>query len=199
MNSDYDFSVINVLRRKLNLTLQKLAEEAGLTYPTVETIEANKTVPSLRTLDALAGALQISTSNLIALAERRLVQKRKAKNIQDVVPAVKTEGVASSMVVSFDKAKILRVKLKKDETFHLTELHEDTNEFCYVLKGAINIHIDKQTFGLDENETLLFDGVFDHYYVAKEDSEFMAVHIPKDNRIIETLLSSDNFSDMFSA
>ncbi len=79
MNSAYDFRIIRVLRRRLNLTLQALAGRSGLTYPTVESVETNKTLPSLKTLDALAGALQISTSALIGLAERRFVQRRKAK------------------------------------------------------------------------------------------------------------------------
>lgn len=76
MNGDYDFRIMRVLRRPLNLTLHGLAERSGLTYPTVESIETNENLPSLKTLDALAGALQLATSDLIGLAERRLVQRR---------------------------------------------------------------------------------------------------------------------------
>ena len=47
MNSNYDFRMIRVLRRRLNLTLQALAARAGVTYPTVESVETNKTMPSL--------------------------------------------------------------------------------------------------------------------------------------------------------
>jgi transcriptional regulator with XRE-family HTH domain len=69
VNSDYDFRVMRVLRRRLGLTLQGLASRSGLAYPTVESVETNKSLPSLKTLDALAGALQVSASDLIGLAE----------------------------------------------------------------------------------------------------------------------------------
>jgi len=78
MNSTYNFKVMRALRRRLGLTLEQLARISGLTYTTVESVETNKTMPSLKTLDAIAGALQISTSSLIGMAERKLVQRRKA-------------------------------------------------------------------------------------------------------------------------
>jgi len=55
MNSAYDFPVMRVLRRQLGLTLQEVARRSGLTYPTVESVETNKTLPSRKTLDALPG------------------------------------------------------------------------------------------------------------------------------------------------
>jgi len=44
VNSDYDFRIMRVLRRRLNLTLHGLAERSGLTYPTVESIETGEYV-----------------------------------------------------------------------------------------------------------------------------------------------------------
>lgn len=189
MNSTYDFSIMNVLRKRLNLTLQKLADEAGLTYPTVETIEANKKMPSLRTLDALAGALQISTSQLISLAERRRVQKRRAKEINSLFDNNGDNPIDFCKMAAYDKAKILRAQLPKGKTVQKMELHEDSNEFCYVLKGRLSIQVEKNRYELDVDDTLLFDGVLEHFYEAIEDSEFLTIHIPKDQRIIEALLS----------
>ncbi|TFG49748.1 MAG: XRE family transcriptional regulator [Candidatus Brocadiia bacterium] len=96
MNSTYDFGIIRVLRQKLNLTLKNLAQQAGLTYTTVETIETNKTIPSLKTLDAVAGALQISTTELLTLAERKLVQKRTAKVVTQSNPAKNSMGLITA-------------------------------------------------------------------------------------------------------
>ena len=73
MSGKYDFGVIRTLRQRMNLTLEKLAKVSGLTYPTVESIEKNKTSPSLKTLDALASALKISASDLVGLAENYTV------------------------------------------------------------------------------------------------------------------------------
>ena len=73
MSGKYDFGVIRTLRQRMNLTLEKLAKVSGLTYPTVESIEKNKTSPSLKTLDALSSALKISASDLVGLAENYTV------------------------------------------------------------------------------------------------------------------------------
>ena len=187
MNSDYDFRIMRVLRRRLNLTLHALAERSGLTYPTVESIETNKTLPSLKTLDALAGALQISASDLIGLAERRLVQRRKAEIEQRSY--LKTDkGMENCRVARYDKGKLIRVTADKGDHVHVMGLHEDVHEFCYVLAGCVELRVEDETFRLEPDDTILFDGLLDHSYTQIEAGEYVTVHIPKDIRILERLL-----------
>ena len=188
MNSKYDFSVIRVLRRKRNMTLNKLAQQSGLTYPTVETVETNKTMPSLKTLDAIAGALQMSTSSLVALSERRLVQRRRAQVGNSMALRNPMQGLETCMVAVYDKAKIIRVRSGKGEKVHVMDLHEDCNEFCYILSGKVELRIADRLYRLGEDETIFFDGVLDHSYTAVENSEYVTVHVPKDSKILESLL-----------
>ncbi|MBN1507911.1 MAG: helix-turn-helix transcriptional regulator [Sedimentisphaerales bacterium] len=56
MNGDHDFRITRVPRRRPSLTLHALANRSGLTYPTVESAETDKDLPSLITLDAIAVA-----------------------------------------------------------------------------------------------------------------------------------------------
>ena len=187
MNSDYDFRIMRVLRRRLNLTLHGLAERSGLTYPTVESIETNKTLPSLKTLDALAGALQISASDLIGLAERRLVQRRKAE-IEQRSHLKSDKGLENCTVARYDKGKLIRVTAQAGDHVHVMGLHEDVHEFCYVLTGRVELRIEDETFRLEQDDTILFDGLLDHSYTQIEAGEYLTVHIPKDIRILERLL-----------
>ena len=187
MNSDYDFRIMRVLRRRLNLTLHGLAERSGLTYPTVESIETNKNLPSLKTLDALAGALQISTSDLIGLAERRLVQRRKAE-IEQRTGLKGDKGLENCTVARYDKGKLIRVAAEKGDYVHVMGLHEDVHEFCYVLSGCVELKIEDETYRLERDDTILFDGLLDHAYTQVEAGEYVTVHIPKDIRILERLL-----------
>ncbi len=187
MNSDYDFRIMRVLRRRLNLTLHALAERSGLTYPTVESIETNKNLPSLKTLDALAGALQISTSDLIGLAERRLVQRRKAE-IEQRAGLKGDKGLENCRVARYDKGKLIRVTAEKGDYVHVMGLHEDVHEFCYVLSGCVELKIEDETYRLEQDDTILFDGLLDHSYTQIEAGEYVTVHIPKDIRILERLL-----------
>ncbi len=79
MATVHDFSVIRELRHERGLTLKELAEASGLSYPTVALIETNKAFPSLRTIDAIAGVLQIPTGKLVSLASRKKAQTRRAE------------------------------------------------------------------------------------------------------------------------
>ena len=190
MNSRYDFRVLRPLRQRFKLTMEQLAEISGLTYPTIASTETNKAMPSLKTLDALAGVFQMSTSKLLSLTERVSVQKRTAK-IASVQTSDKSQsGLENCRVAAFDKAKILRVSAKAGEEVHVMELHEDCHEICYVLSGCVQLRIEDQRHTLAENETILFDGVLDHAYNQIETGEYITVHIPKDIAIIETLLGS---------
>ncbi len=188
VNSAYDFRVIRVLRRRLNLTLQALAGLSGLTYPTVESLETNKTLPSLKTLDALAGALQVSTSALIGLAERRFVQRRKAKEEPRTQIVKGDKGLEKCRVARYDKGKLIRVIAEAGDHIHVMGLHENVHEFCYVLTGCVELRIEDKTYQLGEDDTILFDGLLDHSYTQIESGEYVTVHIPKDIRDIERLL-----------
>ncbi|MBN1359490.1 MAG: helix-turn-helix domain-containing protein [Sedimentisphaerales bacterium] len=188
MNSVYDFRIIRVLRRRLGLTLQTLASRAGLTYPTVESVETNKTLPSLKTLDALAGALQVSTSGLIGLAERKLVQKRRAKVEGHATGRTKADkGLENCRVARYDKGKLIRVTAETGDFVHVMGLHEDVHEFCYVLSGCVELCIEDKTYRLGPDDTILFDGLLDHSYTQIETGEYLTVHLPKDIRDIERL------------
>ena len=187
MNSVYDFRIIRVLRRRLNLTLQVLAARSGLTYPTVESVETNKTFPSLKTLDALAGALQITTSSLIGLAERRLVQRRKAKVEKHSGLTRADKGLENCRVARYDKGKLIRVTAEEGDFVHVMGLHEDVHEFCYVLSGCVELRVEDKTYRLGPDDTILFDGLLNHSYTQLEAGEYVTVHLPKDIRDIERL------------
>jgi transcriptional regulator with XRE-family HTH domain len=188
VNSNYDFRILRVLRRRHNLTLQALAGRAGLTYPTVEAVETNKTLPSLKTLDAIAGALQISTSDLLSLAERRLVQRRTAKVEEHSHLTKRDSGLENCRVARYDKGKLIRVTAQTGDFVHVMGLHEDVHEFCYVLAGCVELRIEDKTYRLGPDETILFDGLLDHSFTQIESGEYVTVHVPKDIRILEKLL-----------
>ena len=190
MFSTYSFSVIRPLRKRQGLTLEHLAKNAGLTYPTVASVENNKALPSMKTLDAIAGALHLSASSLLALAERRMVQIRKAQ-VPDSSGHVSSEvGMDKCRVASFDKSKVIRVKAEAGEEVHVMGLHEGCHEMCYVLCGSVALRVLDNVHELRADDAILFDGVLDHGYTMLEAGEFVTIHIPKDVHILESLLDT---------
>ncbi len=192
MYSAYDFRVMRILRRRLNLTLKEVARRSGLTYPTVESVETNKTMPSLKTLDAIAGALHLSVSDLVGLAERRFVQRRAAQTQQEEQPKKLDIGIEKCRVARFDKGKVIRVTALAGECVHAMGIHENVHEFCYVLSGCVDLMIEEKCHRLGPDDTILFDGLLDHSYTQIEDGEYVTIHIPKDVRVIERLLDMES-------
>jgi len=194
MYSAYDFRVMRVLRRRLGLTLKEVARRSGLTYPTVESVETNKTLPSLKTLDGIAGALEISVSDLVRLAERRLVQRRPAQTQQQEQMKKADIGIERCRIAHFDKGKVIRVAAQAGQCVHAMGIHENVHEFCYVLSGCVDLMIEEQCHRLGPDETILFDGLLDHSFTQIEDGEYITVHIPKDMRALEHLLDMEGES-----
>jgi len=194
MFSKYDFRVIRTLRRRQGLTMEQLAQKSGLTYPTVATIETNKSLPSMKTLDALAGVLHFSASNLLALSERRVVQIRQAHRPKKSKGAKDHFDYNRLKIAHFDQSKLFRVQGQAGEEIKVAQLNEDIHELCYVLTGAVELRIEGDLYPLHRDDALLFDGILDHSYRMLESGEFITVHIAKNVGLIETLLARINGS-----
>ncbi|MBN1805061.1 MAG: helix-turn-helix transcriptional regulator [Sedimentisphaerales bacterium] len=192
MRKNYDFGVLRSLRRRNKLTLEELAKISGLTYPTVASIENNKTSPSLSTLDALASALDTSVGSLVGLAENQAVLTRQTKTIKAETLQKSELGLENLWIANFDKCKIFRATAKAKNAIKSMELHEncDCHEICYILRGSLEIKVKNNIYKLNPNDVILFDGTIEHDYTIISDSEFLVIHIPKDIRIIDALLKS---------
>lgn len=187
MQEKYDFSVIRMLRHRHRMTIKELAAKCGLTYPTVESIEVNKTFPTLKTIDALAVAFGISTSNLLSLCESVTVLKRPAHFLKAPQNA-SLVGIDICRIASYGNAKMIRIKAEKGREVQVMEIHEDVYEFCYVLAGSLELWINEKKYLLEENETVLFDALLDHRYVQAEDGEYITIHIPKNTMMLSSIL-----------
>lgn len=183
MNSNYDFRIMRILRKRLSLTLELLAQQSRLTYATVAAVENNKAHPSLKTLDALANALQISTSQLLGLAEQRSILRRKALMLTNI---------ACCRLAQFGNAKIIHISAQAGEKIAAMDQHDDVHEICYVTRGVVNLYIGKKVYRLEQHDTLLFNGMLNHYYRQIEKGDVIIIHIPKDATILERLLSQND-------
>lgn len=188
MNSNYNFRFARILRNSMGLTLKELAEKTGLTYTTIENIETNKAMPSLKTLDALAGGLQISTAELISLSENQIVQRRKAVYIEEKISEKKNPGIKSCKVAAYKSTKVLRVSAEAGNIVHVPQLHENCNEICLVISGCVDLTVSGETYRLSPDDSILFDGVLDHTYQQIETGEYITIHISKDISEIKSLL-----------
>lgn len=191
MATKYDFGILRILRRKRNLTLEELAKASGLSYPTVASVETNKVFPSLKTIDAVAGVLQIPAGELVSLAARRNTQTRQTESLHAQV--LRDSGINLEKVnaANFGGLKIFRAAVKRGSVVNSMKLHADCNchEVCYCLSGSIEIRVQNETHRLNDDDVILFDGSLDHEYTAVSEAEYLTIHLPKATRV-ESLLES---------
>ena len=188
MQDKFDFKVIRMLRQRKKWTIKELADKCGLTYPTVESIETNKSFPTLKTINLLAEALGISTSNLLALSEKVTVLKRTA-HFPEHISNTSMEGLNLCRIASYGNAKMIRIQADSGQQVQVMDIHEDVYEFCYVLEGKLELWINEKRYLLEANETVLFDALLVHRYVQIEEGQYITVHIPKNSSMLSGILT----------
>ncbi len=190
MDSKFDFSIIKTLRKRRGLTLEMLSQRAGISIRTISDIELNKTVPSLPTISTLSQALKVSSTELFDYAQ---------KNTPILINSEQT-GISAVPNDSFDIATIgdLKVLSSSFEEGHVIEPHTSKKdrhfpcrEFCYLLKGKMELTIDEKQYTISAKEGILFDSNLKHSYKCLESSDVIILYLPRDNNIASELASRE--------
>lgn len=178
MLNRYDFSAIRTLRKRRKLTIQQLADLSGLTFPTLASIETNKSLPSLASLDQIAAALDIPVTHLLLLCQRFNPVKKRAE-ILDIPDPIKDLKPEICRTVSYGGIRICLMKGKMGMTADKQWEHENVFEISYVLSGRVELVAMNKTHTLLENDTIFIDGSNEHIYRFLDDGEMLIFHTPK--------------------
>ena len=80
--SKFDFSIIRTLRMKWGLSAEELAKRANVTRATVAKIESGDGNPTIETIESLSNVFQLTSSELIRLAEVAQCETAVTKDIK---------------------------------------------------------------------------------------------------------------------
>ena len=155
-------------RTHQNITLEQLATSAGVSKGLISQIENNRTVPSLPVLfniiHSLGDDLKTFFEDMHETANNGhvlIVRKGQEKKFEkEPVKGFSYRRILTRAVVS-QATDIVLLELKKGAA-RKTMIQTDAFESKYVLKGTIEYQIDKETFILNEGDTLFFDGRAKH-------------------------------------
>jgi len=165
----FDFSVLKTLRMKQGLTADDLAGKANLTRATIAKMENGFNNPTVQTLESLAGVFQLSTSDLLRLAEGMRLDHAKVEDFS-------SPGCAGKRIY-FDTLEIFHLNAKADSHIDFDfELHEDTTEICFVLTGHLVLSVRDQPVSLKSGMAVRFDAMHEHQLNICEDAEFLMIH-----------------------
>ena len=165
----FDFSVIRTLRKKYGLTIEELAKKASLTRATVANIEMGNGNPTMDTVDSLARVFQLSSSELIRMAENEKAELAAIKAFQ-------SGGIAGECL-RFPNLEIFHLRGQAGgQTEFDPILHENTSEICLMLTGKLVLTVAGQSHELQTGMALRFKAMQEHQIKIIADAEFLLIH-----------------------
>lgn len=168
---------IKSLRTNQEISIQELAERAGLTMEQVSRIEENIDIPSLAPLIKIARALGVRLGTFLddQTSEAGPVICRKGEaddtigfsnNATHARQHMHYHSLSKSKVDRHMEPFIIDIDANDEKDFFLSA-HEG-EEFIMVLKGELEISYGKSNYRLKEGDTIYYDSIVPHHVHTAE-------------------------------
>ena len=157
---------IQELRKKKKMTLQELADLAGLTKGYLSKVERSIKFPPLSTLNEIATALEKDVAYFFNQQELRPkdIKLTFTKNEQGKI--VKTDGTGSGYtfrMLAENKAGKNMIPYIIEPAFNEQQVFQhEGEEFLYVLEGTQEFIYDGQTYLMEKGDSVYFDAGVPH-------------------------------------
>lgn len=158
---------IKSIRKEKNLTLQEIAERAGVTKGLISQIENSRTIPSLLVLMQLIKALEVDLNfffndlsldgkipPVLVLRKEQYERFEKENNSGYHYDRIFTRKFKSGAV----DFVLLEIQPGAQRDFVTT----DAFEYKFMLQGSVAYHFRNETIWLHEGDSMLFDGRLEH-------------------------------------
>jgi Predicted transcriptional regulators len=158
---------IKRIRKEKNLTLQDIADRAGVTKGLISQIENGRTIPSLLVLIQIIKAIEVDLDeffNELSLNGREapiVVHRRAEYERFEKEPAsgyeyfrIFTKKVKESTI----DIVLLEIQPASERDFVQT----DAFEYKYIISGEVVYHFRDQSIKLEAGDSMLFDGRLEH-------------------------------------
>lgn len=167
---------IKGLREMKTLSLEEVAERTGLSTIQIERIESNEELPSLAPLIKIARVLGVRLGTFLddqqeigpVICRKTSIDEKEGISFSNNAKTVHKN--MSYYALSQDKSGrhmepfLIDVQPAKDADF-VFSTHEG-EEFIYVLEGIIEINYGKDTYILEEGDSIYYDSIIAHHVHA---------------------------------
>lgn len=154
------------IRKEKNITLQELAESAGVTKGMLSQVENNRTIPSLNVFLNIIKSMQVDINDFFTdfnTPQNRKVIFKKAAQYQPFEKE-NTVGYHYQRIMSstIDEYHVDFVLLTLMPNAQRAFVQTDAYEFKYILKGTVEYTIGEETFTMEEGDSIFFDATEPH-------------------------------------
>lgn len=149
-------ALLRAVRRQRGLTLEKLAEQAGLTKSYLSKIERGQSTPSIAVALKVARALDVDVGRLFsddAAVEKITVDRAQQSGSE------RYRALASTLLGKSMSPFVVRPTVHHSEDPHPEHAGQ---EFVFVHAGSVELDYGNQTLTLDTGDSAYFDASVSH-------------------------------------
>lgn len=154
------------IRKEKNITLQELAEAAGVTKGMLSQVENNRTIPSLTVFLNIIKSLQVDINEFFTDFNTRQGSKVIFKKAAQYHPFEKenTVGFHYQRIMSstIDEYHVDFVLLTLMPNAQRAPVQTDAYEFKYILEGKVEYTIGEEIFTMEAGDSIFFDATEPH-------------------------------------
>lgn len=155
------------IRKEKNLTLQDIADRAGVTKGLISQIENSRTIPSLLVLIQIVKALEVGLDDFFndlsfyGKEGKILIQRKSDYQKFEKEPA---SGYEYSRIFTkkVNQCTIDIVLLEIQPGSVRDFVQTDAFEYKYIISGSVRYVFRDQEIELNEGDSMLFDGMLEH-------------------------------------
>ena len=186
MQEDIIVQITNKLkdiRKEKNITLQELAEAAGVTKGMLSQVENNRTIPSLTVFLNIIKSLHVDINDFFqdfTTAQDSKVIFKKATQYQafekENTIGFHYQRIMSSAINEYHVDFVLLTLMPNAQR---AMVQTDAYEFKYILKGKVEYTIGEEVFIMDAGDSIFFDATEPHNpkNLGDTDAQLLVIYI----------------------
>ncbi len=165
---------IRIERRKVGLSLERLAQKVGISPMTLHRIETDKSSPSLVLLTEIAHQLSKDVvSFLQELEDQKLPIHIKRKEQLSISSSALNIKVIGPRKMIGENVVVTTGEIRKGKSVNL---HTDTGkEFSYIIEGRCEFRQNNQTIFLEKGDSIFHNARLKHSLSAIEKLRFFSI------------------------
>ncbi|GAA2000755.1 helix-turn-helix domain-containing protein [Microbacterium ulmi] len=167
---------LRALRQSRQMTIEQVAESAGITKSFLSRVERDMTSPSVTSLVAICDVLDAAIGDLFATSDAQLIRAEDAPRI-DLSGIDTRERLVSPRRNS--RFQVIRSSVDPGGNGgeDLYTINADI-ELMHVISGSVIVWFSDQSHRLEVGDSITFDGREPHQWRSEEGAELLWVIIP---------------------
>jgi transcriptional regulator with XRE-family HTH domain len=166
---------VREIRKRVGLTMKKLADAVGVSLLTIQRIETGKLSPSVVLLSEIAYQLRYPMTAFIAGEQHVIVLKNSEKNI--------IESNRLNLKVMAHRGEVrddISVTIGQGDTGEIIGKHKNKGyELTYIIKGKSILRYGDREYLTEAGDIICHDGEDWHSVTALEPLEFLNIYLSK--------------------